>query len=181
MDQTVLANEQVDEKGRSWRSGALVEKKLLKQWFIRTSEFATALRDGLSGVPANWFDIVDLQRNWIGEIKGHRVQLEVWDEKQTKRLDTLSIFTENVAGLLGAAFVTVPADHELCAKYKLEERGDRIGQVVCRNPVTGDFIPIFVAEDREKRIFGADPEAHLGVPSLDETDKHFATAHPDSV
>jgi leucyl-tRNA synthetase len=168
VDQTVLANEQVDENGRSWRSGAVVERKLLKQWFIKTSQYATALRDGLNTV-SNWFDVVDLQRNWIGEITGNRVTFEVWNEEKTKKLDIFSVFLENLTGLLGAAFVSIPPDHELRAKYKIDQKGRM--NILCRNPFTGDFFPVFGLDA------GQESEARLGVPSLSEADKVFADSN----
>ncbi|KAI8438449.1 hypothetical protein MSG28_010960 [Choristoneura fumiferana] len=66
VDQTVLADEQVDELGCSWRSGAKVEKKTLTQWFIKTTQFAQKLYDGLSSDQLeNWKDIINLQKHWI--------------------------------------------------------------------------------------------------------------------
>ncbi|KAJ4448566.1 hypothetical protein ANN_10584 [Periplaneta americana] len=68
VDQTVLADEQVNDNGCSWRSGAKVEKKMLKQWFIRTTRFSKSLWDGLSDpLLKNWKDIINLQKHWIGE------------------------------------------------------------------------------------------------------------------
>ncbi|OWA52834.1 putative leucine--tRNA ligase, mitochondrial [Hypsibius exemplaris] len=175
VDQTVLANEQVDENGRSWRSGAVVEKKLLKQWFIKTSEYAAALQEGLATVPSNWFDVVDLQRNWIGEITGHRVKIEVWDAQRTKAVDTVSVFTDNLPGLLGTAFLTVPPDHEMCAKHRSGNAQSL--DVACRNPLTGEFFPVFVVEETQRRTVGLDPEARFGVPNLNEADADFAASH----
>uniref|UniRef100_A0A8C7WMM0 leucine--tRNA ligase n=1 Tax=Oryzias sinensis TaxID=183150 RepID=A0A8C7WMM0_9TELE len=69
VDQTVLADEQVDESGRSWRSGALVEQKLLTQWFIKTTNYAKPLLDALEELP-EWYGVKAMQANWIGECTG---------------------------------------------------------------------------------------------------------------
>ncbi|PKU38402.1 hypothetical protein llap_11294 [Limosa lapponica baueri] len=69
VDQTVLANEQVDDNGCSWRSGAKVEQKYLKQWFIKTTAYAKAMFDALSDLP-EWYGIKEMQANWIGDCVG---------------------------------------------------------------------------------------------------------------
>lgn len=75
IDQTVLANEQVDQQGKSWRSGALVEKKLLKQWFLKITDFAEPLLASLENL--SWPDKVkDMQRNWIGKSEGTYVDFQ---------------------------------------------------------------------------------------------------------
>ncbi|KAK3044899.1 coenzyme A transporter, partial [Coniosporium uncinatum] len=73
VDRTVLANEQVDANGFSWRSGAKVEKLRLKQWFLRITEFKEALLDDLQGLSrsGNWPDgVIAQQRNWLGKSQG---------------------------------------------------------------------------------------------------------------
>jgi leucyl-tRNA synthetase len=73
VDQTVLANEQVDSEGRSWRSGALVEKKLLRQWFLKITAYAEELLTSLDQL-TGWPERVKLmQANWIGKSTGARV------------------------------------------------------------------------------------------------------------
>lgn len=71
VDKTVLANEQIDENGKSWRSGALVEKKILKQWFIKSSVYAKSLMDSMDNLNTDDWDIVkNIQRMWIGNCNG---------------------------------------------------------------------------------------------------------------
>ncbi|KAH0535115.1 hypothetical protein KQX54_013686 [Cotesia glomerata] len=71
VDETVLADEQVDQNGNSWRSGAKVQKKLLKQWFIRTTTFTKSLMSGLDDpMLKEWRDIIKIQKHWIGECTG---------------------------------------------------------------------------------------------------------------
>ncbi|GAB5567986.1 probable leucine--tRNA ligase [Prionailurus iriomotensis] len=69
VDQTVLANEQVDEHGCSWRSGAKVEQKYLRQWFIKTTAYAKAMQDALADLP-EWYGIKGMQAHWIGDCVG---------------------------------------------------------------------------------------------------------------
>ena len=78
VDQTVLADEQVDGEGRSWRSGAPVEKKPLKQWFFRTTAFAESLFSGLEDPSlVNWKDIIAAQKNWLGPPSGTKLEMSV--------------------------------------------------------------------------------------------------------
>lgn len=78
VDKTVLADEQVDGAGCSWRSGAKVEKKLLRQWFVKTTKFAKNLLDGLDDPTLEeWRDIIKLQKHWIGECDGYNFKLIV--------------------------------------------------------------------------------------------------------
>ena len=92
IDQTVLADEQVDTEGRSWRSGAKVVKKNLKQWFFRTTEFSKDLYDGLDDPKLkDWRDIKKIQQHWIGECTGVKFHFEV-----TKCDDNLSAIPNKV-------------------------------------------------------------------------------------
>jgi leucyl-tRNA synthetase len=80
IDKTVLANEQVDENGCSWRSGAKVERKMLKQWFLKITAFATELNQDLEYLsqPGHWPErVIAMQRNWIG-YKGKELNLQDW-------------------------------------------------------------------------------------------------------
>ena len=107
VDQTVLANEQVVD-GRGWRTGALVEKRLLSQWFLRITEFAEDLRAALDGLD-RWPERVRLmQENWIGRSEGARVFFPL-----KSRDDTLEIFTTRPDTLFGASFCAVAPNHPL--------------------------------------------------------------------
>ncbi len=86
IDKTVLAAEQVDSEGRSWRSGALVEQKMVTQWYLKITEFAEDLLKGLDDL--EWPEAVkEMQRNWIGKIEGARIkfQLKNSDDKITSK------------------------------------------------------------------------------------------------
>ncbi|CAG2061426.1 unnamed protein product, partial [Timema podura] len=105
VDQTVLADEQVDENGCSWRSGAKVEKKLLNQWFIRATQFAKSLYDGLSDpMLKNWRDIIKVQKHWIGECDGTTFEFELEGIKSETRVN---VWTRNPESVLEATFIAV--------------------------------------------------------------------------
>jgi len=107
VDMTVLANEQVID-GRGWRSGALVEKRKLSQWFLRITQFADELLEGLQGLE-HWPDKVKLmQENWIGKSRGltFRFKLEGGSGE-------IEVFSTRPDTIFGASFVAVAADHPI--------------------------------------------------------------------
>jgi len=108
VDMTVLANEQVVD-GKGWRSGATVERRQLSQWFLKITDFADELLDGLAGLDA-WPDKVRLmQENWIGKSQGLRFTFAVDDG------GAFDVFTTRPDTLFGASFAAVAADHPLAA------------------------------------------------------------------
>ncbi len=110
VDMTVLANEQVID-GRGWRSGALVEKKKLNQWFLKITDFAEELLEGLGSLE-RWPDKVRLmQENWIGKSKGLNCTFNL-----TGTGDGIDVFTTRPDTLFGASFVAIAADHPLAAE-----------------------------------------------------------------
>jgi leucyl-tRNA synthetase len=131
VDQTVLANEQVID-GRGWRSGAVVEKREIPQWFLRITAYAQELLDGLDALPG-WPDSVKtMQRNWIGRSEGLEFAFDV--EAEGARLDgaaggaterpqaapkdgiasqKLSVYTTRPDTLMGVTFVSIAAEHPL--------------------------------------------------------------------
>ena len=83
----------MDGEGRSWRSGAKVEKKPLKQWFFRTTAFAESLYDGLEDPGlVNWKDIIKAQRNWLGAPSGSRIHFNILQDGQEVRMKHLMGF-----------------------------------------------------------------------------------------
>lgn len=107
VDMTVLANEQVID-GRGWRSGALVEKKKLNQWFLKITAFADDLLEGLDTLD-QWPDKVRLmQENWIGKSKGLRCTFNLVDSAEG-----IDVFTTRPDTMFGASFVAIAADHPL--------------------------------------------------------------------
>jgi len=111
VDKTVLANEQVVD-GRGWRSGALVEKKKLNQWFFKITDYAEELVNGIKNDLAGWPDKVKLmQENWIGKSEGASV-----DFKIVGRDDKITVYTTRPDTLFGASFVGISIDHPLAEK-----------------------------------------------------------------
>ncbi|EGF92025.1 leucyl-tRNA synthetase [Asticcacaulis biprosthecium C19] len=122
VDMTVLANEQVIE-GRGWRSGALVEKKKLTQWFMRITRFADDLLEGLSTLD-RWPDKVrTMQANWIGKSRGLQMRFPIH-----KSDESVEIYTTRPDTLFGAAFIAIAADHPLAQG------------LASQNPKLADFI-----------------------------------------
>jgi leucyl-tRNA synthetase len=113
VDMTVLANEQVID-GLGWRSGAPVEKRKLNQWFLRITDYADALLDGLKTLD-RWPDKVRLmQENWIGRSRGLRLEFALADQGQAG-FDGVGVYTTRPDTLYGASFVAVAPDHPLAA------------------------------------------------------------------
>jgi len=105
VDMTVLANEQVID-GRGWRSGALVEKRKLSQWFLKITDFADELIEGLGSLDT-WPEKVRLmQENWIGKSQGLRAKFHFVDSQ-----DGIEVYTTRPDTLFGASFVAIAADH----------------------------------------------------------------------
>ena len=112
VDQTVLANEQVVD-GRGWRSGAVVEKRKLNQWFLRITDYADQLLEGLKTLD-RWPEKVRLmQENWIGRSKGLKFAF-AWSEGPAAGFEGgLEVYTTRPDTLYGASFVGVAPDHPL--------------------------------------------------------------------
>jgi leucyl-tRNA synthetase len=115
VDETVLANEQVID-GRGWRSGALVEKRKLNQWFLRITDYADALLDGL-GTLDRWPDKVRvMQENWIGKSRGLKLSWR-FDGAAPAGFDQgLEVYTTRPDTLYGASFVAISPEHPLAAE-----------------------------------------------------------------
>ncbi|NBB52836.1 leucine--tRNA ligase [Rhizobium sp. CRIBSB] len=112
VDNTVLANEQVID-GRGWRSGAVVEKRKLNQWFLRITDYADELIDGL-GELDRWPDKVRLmQENWIGRSKGLQMTWAWAGEAPAASPDGLEIYTTRPDTLFGASFMGIAPDHPI--------------------------------------------------------------------
>ena len=112
VDHTVLANEQVID-GKGWRSGVEVEKKKLKQWFLKITAFADELLDDLDNLP-NWSDNVKtMQRNWIGKSSGAEINFKV---DSTDKI--ISAFSTRPETIFGATFICIAYDHEFVKHIK---------------------------------------------------------------
>ena len=119
VDMTVLANEQVID-GKGWRSGATVEKRKLTQWFLRITQYADDLIDGLKTLD-RWPDKVRLmQENWIGRSKGLRFRFQFEGEAPDGMADGLEVYTTRPDTLFGASFVGIAPEHPLAERLGIE-------------------------------------------------------------
>ncbi|XP_077285543.1 leucyl-tRNA synthetase, mitochondrial [Arctopsyche grandis] len=176
VDQTVLAEEQVDARGHSWRSGAKVEKRLLNQWFIKTTRFAKQLYDGL-GDPGllGWKDIIQLQKHWIGECNGISIDFSLcYDKQPLQYIKVLTGWTDKPESLLCAKFLAVPHTSFLNKKDLISQENDNFKRlwVTATNPITNENLPIFITN---QIMFAEGCNAHIGCPELNETDEYFAS------
>ena len=123
VDKTVLANEQV-ENGRCWRCDSLVEKKPLKQWFFRITEYADRLVADLDDL--NWTDAIkSMQRNWIGRSVGAEVDFKVVDTDEQ-----IKIFTTRIDTLFSGAFLVLAPEHPLVEKITTKEHKQKVNSYV---------------------------------------------------
>ena len=192
LDQTVLANEQVID-GRGWRSGAVVEKREIPQWFLRITDYAQELLDGLDELPG-WPDAVKtMQRNWIGRSEGLEFAFRVDGEDEPLR-----VYTTRPDTLMGVTFISIAGEHPLALKAaqsnpelaaflaelrrggvseaELEaqdKRGMATGQWAI-HPLTGEDVPIYVANFV---LMGYGTGAVMAVPAHDQRDWEFAKAY----
>ncbi|MDX2212024.1 MAG: leucine--tRNA ligase [Oculatellaceae cyanobacterium bins.114] len=191
IDQTVLANEQVDSQGRSWRSGAIVERRLLRQWFLKITDYAEQLLNDLDQMEG-WPERVKLmQANWIGKSTGAQVVFK------TEAGDELPVFTTRPDTLWGATFMVLSPEHPLVPKLTAPEQAEAIqayqaaaaGQSeidrtaedrektgvwtgsYAINPVNDEKIPIWIA-DYVLMEYGTG--AIMAVPAHDQRDFAFA-------
>ena len=114
IDKTVLANEQVDADGRSWRSGAKVEKRKLKQWFFRISEFREALLRDLDTLAKDdaWPErVLAQQRNWLGRSKGAKIKFPVLARGGHEMGTAIEVFTTRPDTLFGVQYLALASTH----------------------------------------------------------------------
>ena len=192
VDQTVLANEQVID-GRGWRTGALVEKREIPQWFLKITDYAQELLDGLDRLPG-WPDAVKtMQRNWIGRSEGLEIAFAVDGESEP-----LTVFTTRPDTLMGVTYLAIAAEHPLAQKAAAtrplvaafieecrhggtaqadietaEKKGIDTG-LSAVHPVTGERIPVWIANFV---LMGYGTGAVMAVPAHDQRDWEFATRY----
>ncbi|MBB6244791.1 leucine--tRNA ligase [Rhodanobacter sp. MP1X3] len=198
VDQTVLANEQVID-GRGWRTGALVEKREIPQWFLKITDYAQELLQGLDTLPG-WPDAVKtMQRNWIGRSEGLEIRFGVKDvDGQTvEPLDQLSldVFTTRPDTLMGVTFVSIAAEHALAvhaaqnnsqlaafiaelrqggvseAELETQEKRGMDTGLRAIHPISGEELPVYVANFV---LMGYGTGAVMAVPGHDQRDWEFA-------
>ena len=195
VDQTVLANEQVID-GRGWRSGAMVEKRELAQWFLKITDFSEELLQALDTLE-KWPDKVRLmQRNWIGRSEGLRFSFVLEDGQGKELVEKLVVYTTRHDTIFGASFCAISADHALSkrisetdeglAEFRREvsalgtseetiERAEKKGYalgIYARHPFKpGVKLPVYAANFV---LMGYGEGAIFGCPAHDQRDWDFA-------
>ncbi len=136
VDQTVLANEQVIE-GKGWRSGALVERKKLNQWFFKITEFSEELLKGLDDL-SEWPNKVKvMQKNWIGKSTGCEINFKIHSNKNIKEI---KCYTTRPDTLFGMSFLAVSVDHPISRFYENDPNFVKFKQECSRNGTTEESI-----------------------------------------
>ena len=118
VDQTVLANEQVID-GKGWRSGAIVERRKLNQWFFNITKFSSELLKGLENLDQWPNKVKVMQKNWIGKSFGCEVKFKI---ENSSNLNSISCFTTRPDTLFGMSFLAVSVDHPLSKFYEDDEK-----------------------------------------------------------
>ncbi len=192
VDQTVLANEQVID-GKGWRSGATVERREIPQWFLKITDYADELLEGLEKL-SGWPDAVKtMQANWIGRSEGVEVDFKV---EGTDEL--LRIYTTRPDTIMGVSYIAVAAEHPLAksaadiddaiAKFineckssgtseveleTMEKKGVPLN-INLRHPMSDELIPLWVSNFV---LIGYGTGAVMAVPAHDQRDWEFANKY----
>ena len=141
VDQTVLANEQVID-GKGWRSGAEVEKKILKQWFLKITDYAEELLEGTDKLKG-WPEQVKLQqKNWIGKSEGMNFSFQIKDSEEK-----INVFTTRPDTIMGVSFIAISSSHFLCAD--LEDTRNEISSFIERQNKTKQSEAEFAKQEKE--------------------------------
>ncbi|MGB3738778.1 MAG: leucine--tRNA ligase [Pontixanthobacter sp.] len=191
VDMTVLANEQVID-GKGWRSGAAVEKRKLNQWFLKITDFADDLLEGL-GTLDRWPDKVRLmQENWISKSQGLEITFALDDGQ------SVPVYSTRPDTIFGASFVAVAADHPVARGVAADNSGaaafiesckaggttaaeletaEKLGfdtGITAIHPITGKALPVYIANFV---LMEYGTGAVMGVPGHDQRDYDFATKY----
>lgn len=189
IDQTVLANEQVDNEGKSWRSGAKVERKLLKQWFLKITDYAEQLLNDLDQL-TGWPERVKLmQANWIGKSTGAYLEFPIVGINDEK----IAVYTTRPDTVYGVTYVVLAPEHPLTPRVTTPDRKEAVENFIKEvssqseiertaedkpkrgiptggkaiNPFTGAEIPIWIAD---YVLYEYGTGAVMGVPAHDTRD-----------
>ncbi|MGZ3248032.1 MAG: leucine--tRNA ligase, partial [Croceibacterium sp.] len=191
VDQTVLANEQVID-GKGWRSGAPIEKRKLAQWFLKITDFAQELLDGLDKLDGWPEKVRVMQENWIGKSQGLQFSFKLSDG------GSVEVYSTRPDTIFGASFVAVAPDHpiaqvaaaadpeaaefiELCKQGGTTaaelETAEKLGYAIgtkAIHPFTGAELPVYIANFV---LMEYGTGAIMAVPGHDQRDFDFATKY----
>ncbi|HCI12355.1 MAG TPA: leucine--tRNA ligase, partial [Alcanivorax sp.] len=191
VDQTVLANEQVIE-GRGWRSGALVERKEIPQWFVKITAYADELLNDLDQLDGWPEQVKAMQKNWIGRSEGVELDFAIEGPRGN---ELLRVYTTRPDTLMGVSYMAVAADHPLASAAAerdpevaafvdecqragvaeadiatMEKKGIFTG-VYARHPISGEEVPVWIANFV---LMSYGTGAVMAVPAHDQRDFEFA-------
>ena len=196
IDQTVLANEQVID-GRGWRSGAIVERKEIEQWFVKITAYADELLNDLDQLDGWPEQVKTMQNNWVGRSEGVEIRFEI-ENIQEKGSDLISVYTTRPDTLMGVSYVAIAPEHNLahhaaqnsseiyefvnsCKKTKvseaeistLEKQGIDTG-LFAIHPISNERIPVWIANFV---LIEYGSGAVMSVPAHDQRDWEFANKY----
>ena len=138
IDETVLANEQVID-GKGWRSGAVVERKKLSQWFFNISKFSQDLLDGLDELDKWPNKVKIMQKNWIGKSFGCEIDFKVEGDLPVKNI---KCFTTRPDTLFGFSFLALSVDHEIAKFYKEDKNFEKFKEECSKTGTTEEAIAV---------------------------------------
>lgn len=188
IDQTVLANEQVID-GRGWRSGALIERKEIPQWFIKITDYAEQLLNDLDQLDEWPEQVKTMQRNWIGRSEGLELPFTVAD------FGDIRVFTTRPDTLMGVSYLAIAAEHPLAhqaaknnsqiATFIAAQKNIKVAEadmatmekqgiftgIYAKHPISGADVPIWVANFV---LMSYGSGAVMSVPAHDQRDWEFA-------
>ncbi len=161
VDQTVLANEQVVD-GKGWRSGAIVERKKLNQWFFNISRFSEDLLKGLDSLD-NWPNKVKLmQKNWIGKSFGCEIEFKIEGDKQ---VESIKCYTTRPDTLFGFSFLALSVDHPLSKIYEQDEQFQEFKKECSKTGTTEGSIAAAEKLGFKTRLIAVNPlDENIKVP-----------------
>ncbi len=191
VDQTVLANEQVID-GKGWRSGALVERREIEQWFLKITDYAEELLNDLDTLKDWPPQVIAMQRNWIGKSKGVEIKFKVVNTDEV-----VTVFTTRPDTIFGVSYLALAPEHPLvkqllkqaescelsafieqCKRGSVAEKDlatvEKLGYntgLKAINPLNGEYIPIWIANFV---LMSYGTGAIMSVPAHDERDFSFA-------
>jgi len=138
VDQTVLANEQVID-GKGWRSGAIVERKKLNQWFFNISKFSQDLLDGLEDLETWPNKVKTMQKNWIGKSFGCEINFKI---EGNLPIENIKCFTTRPDTLFGFSFLALSVDHEVAKYYEKNEKFIKFKEECSKTGTTEEAIAV---------------------------------------
>lgn len=192
VDMTVLANEQVID-GKGWRSGAPVERKEIAQWFLRITDYAEELLEGLDKLDGWPEQVKVMQRNWIGKSTGLQISFPIQGQETT-----VDVYTTRPDTLMGVTYLAIAPDHPLSVKASIhneplehfieacshtstaeadmetmQKKGVDTG-IRVTHPITGEVLPVWAANFV---LMNYGTGAVMSVPAHDQRDYEFANAY----